>query len=81
MTRVTLTYTHRGCAQSPPARGWDETDQLSPIAAAIALLVGGVRRSPRVRRGWLSGPRVIGRRCNRCSPLRGLTRCGISRVS
>jgi hypothetical protein len=39
------------------------------------------RRPPRVRRRRLSGSRVDGRRCNRCSPPRGLARCGMSRVS
>jgi hypothetical protein len=32
---VTLIYTHRGCAQGPPAQDWDETDQLSQAAVTL----------------------------------------------
>jgi hypothetical protein len=32
---VTLIYTHRGCAQGPPAQGWDETDQLSWVTVTL----------------------------------------------
>jgi hypothetical protein len=35
LSEAPLVYTHRGCAQGPPARDWDETDQLYQVAGAL----------------------------------------------
>jgi hypothetical protein len=79
---VTRIYTHRGCVQGLPAQDCIEAARPGRrLQRVIASSLVVSRRPPRVRRGWLSGSRVNGRRCNRCSPPRGLAWCGMSRVS
>jgi hypothetical protein len=43
---VTLIYTYRGCAQGPPARDLDGTDQLSQVAVTLRSFWMPIGSSP-----------------------------------